>query len=117
MAGNSLGPRALYNYIDDNGNQGVYLTDVNLGSAINATLAGSGDPRVKLYGLRKRYVLCENADGTKKKRVTCPTNDSTAFLAGGTLSIDGEEFIVTGRVGEAQTFGKGSVSAGGGDGV
>lgn len=106
MAGNTLGARKLYVYTADDGTEGVYLTDENLGTAIGATPATSSDPRVTLYGLSKRYVLAENADGTLRKKIVVPTNDDTQFLNGGTLTIDGTSFVITGRVGEKQTFGK-----------
>lgn len=118
MAGNSLGPRRLYRYFTDNDEQGVYLTDEDLGVAVGATAAAGSDPRVTLYGLTKRYVLCENADGSLRKKVTIPTSTNDKFLNGGTLTIDGVTFIITGRVGEKQTFGKGGAGgAGGGGGV
>lgn len=116
MAGNTLGPRALFRYTTDSGEQGVYLTDVDLGNAIGAVGAAGSDPRVTLYGLTKRYVLCENADGSIRKKVVAPTADNTSFLTGGTLTIDGVTFIITGRVGEKQTFGKGIAGGGGGGG-
>lgn len=116
MAGNTLGSRTLYRYFTDSGEQGVYLTDTDLGLAIGATPAAGSDPRVTLYGLTKRYVLCENGDGSVRKRVVVPTADNTSFLAGGTLTIDGMSFIITGRVGEKQTFGKGGAGGEGGSG-
>lgn len=116
MAGNALGPRTLYRYFTDSGEQGVYLTDTDLGTAIGATPAAGSDPRVTLYGLTKRYVLCENADGSLRKKVTVPTADNTSFLTGGTLTIDGVSFLITGRVGEKQTFGKGGAGGAGGGG-
>lgn len=116
MAGNTLGPRTLFRYFTDNADQGVYLTDRDLGLAVGATPAAGSDPRITLYGLRKRYVLCENADGSVKKRVVCPRIENDKFINGGTLTIDGETFIITGRVGESQTFGKGTAGGEGGSG-
>lgn len=115
MPGNRLGQRGRFLYTADDGVDYNYLTDLDLGSAMGAGFAPFGTPDLPRL-LTPRYVLAEASDGAKKK-VIAPTVDNTAYLSGGTVTVDGETFQITGRVGEKYTFGRfGNPAAGGGAG-
>lgn len=102
MAGNLMGSRAWGLYQGDDGTDYAYLTDADLKNATNAGNPPEGTPRLP-KGLFPRYVNCVDANGNKKRLVS-PNPESTSYLNGGTVAIDGVNFTITGRVGEKATF-------------
>lgn len=115
MAGNTLGERRYYRYVDDGGDEFKYLTDEDLGAAMNATLNDTLPDLPRRF--KPRYVLAEAViDGQDvKKKIISPTVDNTAYAANArtTITIDGTAFRTTGRVGEKRTFGANPAAAAG----
>lgn len=103
MAGNRSGPRGWFAYVDDLGDTYAIFTDVDLANAAGLSPAVLGTPEKKTR-LQPRYVVAKSIAGTPTSRqVICnPTN--TVYANGGVLTIDGEQFRATGRVGEKYTF-------------
>lgn len=104
MAGNLLGERRYYEYIDDAGNGFKYLTDQSLGQAVGATENDTNPDLPRRFSPRILYA--EGPNGERKK-VIVPTADNTAYARNTStnLTIDGLTFSTTGRRGEKVSFG------------
>lgn len=104
MAGNLLGARRYYAYTSDSGVAYKYLTDLDLGTAIGATLNDTNPDFPRRFSPRVLY--CKDENGNRKK-VIVPTVGNSAYAADAstTLTIDGVAFETTGRVGERLSFG------------
>lgn len=61
---------------------------------------------VEAAGLRSmRYINCVNgADPTQKRRFWVGKPDNTAYVVGGSVTIDGVTWLISGSVGEKKTF-------------
>lgn len=107
MPGNRLGPRGVFAYTSDTGEVYALRLDVSLAEAAGLALATSS-AKSKPTGFRPRFVWAES-NGTPKARrkIVCNTG-STIFEADGSSSvtIDGEPFTTTGRIGERFSFPK-----------
>lgn len=108
-AGNVLGKRATFTYTTDGNEEVVFQQDRSVGLAIGNTLATASTRPTSVNGryLRGRYVLVQGkTDPSLKKRIICGTADNSAFAAEGSteLTINGVEYVTTGRVGEAVSF-------------
>lgn len=103
MAGNRSGPRGWYGYVDDLGDTYAIFTDVDLATAAGLAAAVLGTPETPRR-LEPRYVVCKSIAGspTQRRLICNPTN--TVYQNGGVVTIDGEQFRATGRVGEKYTF-------------
>lgn len=110
MAGNRLGKKALYQYLDDNGNSYSILRDTDLAAAAGLVATDPATPLPDLpKGLRPRYVLVQSTAAVNgvvaRKRLICnAVNEAYASEGRTAIQIDGEGFISTGRVGEKKTF-------------
>lgn len=113
MAGNTLGSRRYYRYVDDTGVEFSYLTDQDLGTAVGATEDDS------LPGLPRRFkprgIHCQaEIDGNlRRKFVVIPDTSDTAHWENQStkITIDSQEFSVTGRRGEQRSFGSNPAAA------
>lgn len=112
---NTLGPRRYYEYTADNNGKYKYLTDQDLGTAVNATLNDSNPDLPRRFKPRGVYVEAEVDGQTVRKFVICPATSTAAYAATAstTVTIDETEFKTTGRVGERQTFGANPENEGG----
>lgn len=103
MPGNRLGPRGWFRYVDDIGNALAIFTDVDLATAAGLQAAVIGTPE-KPQRLEPRYIVLKSITGSPTtKRLICLANFDV-YENGGVVSIDGESFRATGRVGEQYTF-------------
>ena len=107
MPGNTLGARRYYAYTSDSGVQYKYLTDQNLGEAVNAVLNDTLPDFPRRFKPRLVYAEAEIEGSFVRKRVICPLVTTPAYAAQGStvISIDEEDFKTTGRRGEKATFG------------
>ena len=108
MAGNTLGPRSYFVYPSDSGVNYNILTDDDNGLAGGLVKATAGNPR-KPTGMKLRGVYVEGTVGGNlvRKFIACSptaaiynTDISTA------VTIDGTNFLTTGRKGEQLSFPK-----------
>lgn len=103
MAGNRQGPRAWYSYTSDTGTVYAIFTDIDLAAAAGLTAAVLGTPE-KPSRLTPRYLTLKSITGSlTSKRLICNASNSN-YSNGGQVTVDGEVFQVTGRVGEKLTF-------------
>ena len=103
MAGNRLGPRGWYRYVADDAEVYAIYTDVDLATAAGLELAVIGTPETPRR-LEPRYIVLKADSGAAAgKRLICNT-DNNVFIGGGGVTIDGELFRATGRVGEKKSF-------------
>lgn len=103
MAGNRLGPRSDYRYVDDGLNAYRVTLDDSLAAAAGM-IAATDEPRLPSR-FKPRGVWVQAADGARKFLV-CSPNDSTLYAANAPQSvvIDTESFRTTGRKGERVSF-------------
>ena len=106
MAVSPNGRFLTYQYEDDEGNQ----TNITLSQGVAA--AGGfaiGDPDSENFGHRGgrnkvRHVTGVTADGAHRAILPCPTVDAMiSKYNGGTFTISGTTYVITGRVGERIT--------------
>lgn len=106
MAGNRLGPRGVFLYTSDTGTEYRIETDASLGAASALPVAASGDGSPPPRRFSPRGVWCKSVAGDPTTRFV-PCNVDFAAYATSTptsVTIDGEQFTSTGRVGERLTF-------------
>lgn len=119
MAGNRLGPRTKVVYKSEANGLGYILT---VDDSFVVAGAGTGNGEPALYdpatppadltvtpspkSFRPRGVWAKSPVDGARKFIACmdPTADLYATTTPKTVSIDGENFITTGRVGETQSF-------------
>ena len=117
-SGNRSGPRGKYKYTTDSGKVIRLTMDKDLATAAGL-VAPPADAVTKPLGFRPRGVYCQRAapqapDGagtgegaTYLARKFIPCEANAAFYktdSAQDLTIDGEVFQITGRVGERQSF-------------
>lgn len=111
MPGQRLGKKAKYKYVMDDGTEIRLVLDETLGN-----LAGTGltavttadilQNRPSNFKPRAVYVQAIDADGNvARKRIAC-NPDGTLYKSNTeqNVTIDGETFQSTGRVGESYSF-------------
>ena len=105
--GNVLGPRGTFTYEAGNGVTYNISLDRSVSLAVgNALSTNAALPVITSSGvipLSPRYILIKSVDEpSKRKRVIIgdPTNSMFASAASSNVTINGEVFVVTGRVGE-----------------
>lgn len=105
--GNVLGPRGTFTYQGTNGVTYNITLDRSVATAVGNTLSTNAAlPRVTASGtvpLSPRYILVQSKDEpSKRKRVVIGdiANSLFASAAASEVTINGEVFVVTGRVGE-----------------
>lgn len=107
MPGNTLGARRYYKYTSDDGTDYKYLTDLNLGTAVEATLDDTLPGLPRRFKPRGVYVEAEIDGSFVRKFLTCPLSTTPAYAAASSteVTIDEQAFKTTGRRGEKTTFG------------
>lgn len=106
MAGNTLGQRGYFQYVDDNGSIYNILTDVDLGNAGDLTEATTGADQLPRR-FRPRGVYCEATIGgviVRKFLVCSDTAAAYSTNSSTNVTIDGTVFQTTGRRGERVSF-------------
>lgn len=102
LTGNRLGPRAKFGYKNDQGAQFMIRTDADLGAAggMEEITTGATLPT----GTKPRYLNLQYVDGNKtyRKRLICQDANEAPYVnnLGSTVTIDGINWTVTGKVGE-----------------
>lgn len=99
MAGNLLGSKSYYLYVDDAGASYSFLQDVDLAAAAGNVLADTFPPPPRRF--RPRVAHIQNSAGNRKA-VVCGSPDSPLYAQNVTnvTNVDGEPFFTTGRRGE-----------------
>lgn len=108
MPGNALGPRGYFRYVSDTGKAYNILTDVDLGTAGGLTLASTGaDTLPRKFECRGVYAEGTVAGRVVRRFVPCAA-DSAAYNSdvSTAITIDGSNFLTTGRRGEKASFPK-----------
>ncbi len=103
---NTLGPRGWYSYTSDGGEIYAILTDVDLATAGNLTAATGAAPQLPRR-FKPRVLLCEATISGRKVRkeiVVQANNGAYASDLGGTVTVAGTTFSITGRRGEKVSF-------------
>lgn len=105
--GNVLGPRGTFTYQAGNGVTYNISLDRSVATAVGNTLSTNAALPVISSGgvipLSPRYILVRSVDEpSKRKRIIIgdPDNALFASAAASNVTINGEVFTVTGRVGE-----------------
>lgn len=107
MAGNLLGDRRYFRYVDDLGNQYKYLTDQDLGDAVGATLDDASPDMPRRFEPRGVWIQA-TVDGKRvRKFMICPTSSNAVYRSNVAqdVTVDSQTFRTTGRKGEVKTFG------------
>lgn len=107
MAGNTLGPRAKYQYVSDTGDIFNIRTDVDLATAAGLTASAAGVGSAKPGELEPRRVFCQatiNDKLVRKGLIVDIDNPLYATDTSATVTIDGTVFTTTGRKGESLSF-------------
>lgn len=106
MAGNRLGPRETYLYTSDTGTVYRIETDASLGTAGGLTVADSGTGSMPPSRFEPRFVWCvSNAAPFARRKVICDVDFAGYATSVPTaVTIDGEAFTTTGRIGERLQF-------------
>lgn len=109
-AGNVLGPRGTFTYETDQGVTYNITQDRSVGEAVGNTISTNAAlpvlPISATKPIKPRYILVVDSDEpTKRKKIVIgdPTNSLFASAASATVTINGETFEVTGRVGEKRS--------------
>jgi hypothetical protein len=105
--GHTLGPKESVQYVADNGSTYLLKTSPDLvisnSGAVIGTVGG-----VAPKGFKPRAVFAQATIGGKivRKRLICFTTASTLYATSTpqVVTIDGEAFTTTGRLGERQRF-------------
>lgn len=107
MAGNRLGPRTTVAYTSDTGEVYAITTDVDLATAAGLSAAVVGT-QSKPSRFDPRGVWAESVAAPKARRfIICNTGSSIYEADSSTpITIDGEAFVTTGRIGERFSFPK-----------
>lgn len=103
---NTLGSRGWYIYTSDGGTSYAILTDDDLATAAGLLPATGALPQLPRR-FKTRVLLCEaEVEGSKvRKELTVQANNARyAAEVGGSITIDGTQFVVTGRRGEKMSF-------------
>lgn len=103
MAGNRIGPRGWFNYTSDTDETYAIFTDVDLATAGGLTAATAGTTE-KPRRLQCRYLVLKSTVGTRTTKRLIVNADNALYSDGGSIVVEGESFVVTGRVGEQYTF-------------
>jgi hypothetical protein len=106
MAGNTLGARAYFRYVSDSGALYNILTDVDLGTAGGLVEATTGAPTLPRR-FRVRGVWAEGTVDGRVVRKFIPCADTAAIYdtdVSTAVTVDGVNFITTGRIGERASF-------------
>lgn len=105
--GNVLGPRGTYVYETNTGVSFNMSLDRSVSDAVGNALSQNGALPVATSGgtipFSPRYILVRSADEpSKRKKIVIgdPANSLYASAAAASVTINGEVFNVTGRVGE-----------------
>lgn len=100
-----LGPRTLWVYNSDGGNQYAmpHRNEDAIATAMTPTVKGALP--MKPSQLKPRGVWAQN--GSQRRFFVCGAANATPYVNGGTLAADGGSWDVTGRHGE-RTFGDGA---------
>lgn len=107
MAGNTLGPRAKYQYVSDTGDVFNIRTDVDLATAAGLTASAAGVGSAKPGELEPRRVFCQATINDKLVRKALIVDIDSPLYAtdtSSTVTIDGTVFTTTGRKGESLSF-------------
>jgi len=103
MAGNRLGPRGWYSYTSDTDDVYAIYTDVDLATAGGLTPATAGTEE-KPSRLQPRYLVLKSIAGRPTTKRLIVNSDNALYETGGSVTVEGESFTITGRVGEQFTF-------------
>lgn len=106
MTGNTLGRRGSYRYLDDTETEYAIVTDTDIAAAGEFPVATAGLPSLPRRS-RMRYVLATAVDDPLvRKRIWCASPASNLYDAPGstTFTLDGRQFVTTGRVGERFSY-------------
>lgn len=106
MAGNTLGRRAYFRYVSDSGTNYNILTDVDLGLAGGLVEATTGAPTLpQRFKVRGCYAEATVGGVKVRKFIPCAATaaiyDTDVSVA---VTIDGVNFVTTGRRGERVSF-------------
>lgn len=107
MAGNTLGRRAYFRYTSDAGTAYNILTDIDLGTAGGLVQATDGAPTLpRRFKVRGVYAEATVAGEIVRKFIPCSLLGSNAYNSdvSTSISIDGVNFLTTGRRGESMSF-------------
>lgn len=105
---NVLGARRYYKYTTDSGIDYKYQTDLDLGTAVGATLDDTLPNLPRRFKPRGAFVQAAVDGRTVRKFLICPTADNEVYGAdvSQVVAIDGTNFFTTGRKGEQLSFGQ-----------
>lgn len=111
MPGQRLGKKAKYKYTMDDGTEIRIVVDQTLGDLAGTglaaiTTADNVQNRPNNFTPRGVYIQAVNADGAlARKRIVCNAEGSLyKSNTEQTITVDGEAFQSTGRVGEKYSF-------------
>lgn len=106
MPGNRLGARATFSYTSDTGTVYRLETDENLGLAGGLEVADSGTGSQPPTRFEPRGLWCKSDAAPVVRRFVPCDVDFPAYASGvpTSITIDGEAFTTTGRVGEKLSF-------------
>jgi hypothetical protein len=104
MAG-ELGGRSAYRYVSDKGTAYEIYTRDALASAAGLQPVTAGTLPGRPVMLRPRHVwgLSVQSGRDLKQKLICNTSFA-GFLNGGTFTIGSASFVITGRVGECESY-------------
>lgn len=104
MAG-ELGGRSAYRYVSDKGTAYEIYTRDALATAAGLTPVTAGSLPGKPVMLKPRHVwgIHLNAGRDLKQKLICNTSFG-GFLNGGSFTVAGTSFQITGRVGEKESY-------------
>lgn len=106
MAGSTLGQRGNYVYTSDSGTQYAIQTLVTLGTAASLTpLTSSKGSLPRRFRPRVLHLEATISNRQVKKKLICEANNAQYKTdAGGSITVDGTSFTVTGRTGERVSY-------------
>ena len=106
MPGNRLGARDTFSYTSDTGTVYRIETDANLGLAGGLEPADSGTGSAAPPRFSPRGLWCKSAAAPVVRRFVPCNVDNAAYSSGvpTSITIDGEAFTTTGRIGEKFSF-------------
>lgn len=108
MSISPMGPIKLYAYEDDDGENWNIRMSQGMAAAVGAAGGSPGNPVWDHRGGKNKVRHCLGDDGAGHKTfIPCPTPGIlSAVFTGGTLSVGGTSYTITGRVGERVTAGR-----------
>lgn len=105
--GNRLGPRAVYQYTTDAGQEVNLLLDDDLVVTNSGLIFGDdGAPAPKRFKPRVVFIQAIVDNRVVRKSLVAGSNTAPLYASSvpQTVNLDGVAFVTTGRRGETQTF-------------